>query len=129
MPYETLLFDLRDAIAFITINRPDKLNALNDQVVDELADAAERVATEDAIKGAILSGAGQKAFVAGADIAELAQQGPFDGKARALRGQAMLRRLETCGKPVIAAGDPRHGPAGGAPRPGSGGPGAGDDPR
>src|SRR3989449_2098361 len=103
MPYETLLFDLRDAIAFITINRPDKLNALNDQVVDELADAAERVATEDAIKGAILSGAGQKAFVAGADIAELAKQGPFDAKARALRGQAMLRRLETCGKPVIAA--------------------------
>jgi enoyl-CoA hydratase len=103
MPYETLLFDLRDAIAFITINRPDKLNALNDQVVDELADAAERVATEDAIKGAILSGAGQKAFVAGADIADLAKQGPFDGKARALRGQAMLRRLETCGKPVIAA--------------------------
>src|SRR5256885_15610067 len=105
MPYETLLFDLRDAIAFITINRPDKLNALNDQVVDELADAAERVATEDAIKGAILSGAGQKAFVAGADIAELAKQGPFDGKARALRGQAMLRRLETCGKSVIAAVD------------------------
>src|SRR6266566_3776137 len=103
MPYETLLFDLRDAIAFITINRPDKLNALNDQVVDELADAAERVATEDAIKGAIISGAGQKAFVAGADIADLAKQGPFDGKARALRGQAMLRRLETCGKPVIAA--------------------------
>src|SRR5256886_11105941 len=103
MPYEPLLFDLRDAMAFIPINRPDKLNALNDQVVDELADAAERVATEDAIKGAILSGAGQKAFVAGADIAELAKQGPFDGKARALRGQAMLRRLETCGKPVIAA--------------------------
>jgi len=103
MTYQTLLFDLRDAIAFITINRPDKLNALNDQVVDELADAAERVATEDAIKGAILSGAGQKAFVAGADIADLAKQGPFDGKARALRGQAMLRRLETCGKPVIAA--------------------------
>src|SRR5438034_11233369 len=75
MTYQTLLFDLRDAIAFITINRPDKLNALNDQVVDELADAAERVATEDAIKGAILSGAGQKAFVAGADIADLAKQG------------------------------------------------------
>src|SRR5437667_214985 len=129
MTYQTLLFDLRDAIAFITINRPDKLNALNDQVVDELADAAERVATEDAIKGAILSGAGQKAFVAGADIADLAKQGPFDGKARALRGQAMLRRLETCGKPVIAAGYPRHGPARGAPRPGGGGPGAGDDPR
>src|SRR5439155_1514578 len=77
--------------------------ALNDQVVDELADAAERVATEPAIRGALLTGSGTKAFVAGADIAGLAKQGPFDGKARALRGQAMLRRFETCGKPVIAA--------------------------
>ena len=102
MSYETIRFELRDAIAFITINRPDKLNALNDQVVDELAQAAERVATEDEIKGAILTGAG-KAFVAGADIGDLAKQGPFDGKARALRGQAMLRRFETCGKPIIAA--------------------------
>src|SRR6266540_1160842 len=99
MSYETLLFETRDAIAFITINRPDKLNALNDEVVDELAHAAERVATE----GVIRTGAGQKAFVAGADIGDLAKQGPFDGKARALRGQAMLRRLETCGKPVVCA--------------------------
>src|SRR2546426_6511068 len=105
MRYETLLFEIRDGIAFITINRPDKLNALNDQVVDELADAAERVATEAAIKGVILTGAGQKAFVAGADISDLAKQGPFDGKARALRGQAMLRRFETRGKTVIAAGN------------------------
>src|SRR5438093_7913500 len=105
MRYETLLFDLRDAIATITINRPDKLNALNDQVVDELAHAAERIASEDAIKGAILTGAGTKAFVAGADIGDLAKQGPFDGKARALRGQAMVRRLEACGKQVSAAGD------------------------
>src|SRR5881296_2601846 len=103
MSYDTLLFETRDAVAFITINRPDKLNALNDQVVDELSHAAERVATEDGIKGAILTGAGSKAFVAGADIGDLAKQGPFDGKARALRGQAMLRRFETCGKPVIAA--------------------------
>ena len=56
MRYDTLLFEIRDAIARITINRPDKLNALNDQVVDELADAAERVATEPAIRGAILTG-------------------------------------------------------------------------
>src|SRR5947208_954460 len=103
MSYDTLLFETRDAVAFITINRPDKLNALNDQVVDELSHAAERVATEDGIKGAILTGAGSKAFVAGADIGDLAKQGPFDGKARALRGQAMLRRFETCGKPIIAA--------------------------
>jgi enoyl-CoA hydratase len=103
MTYQTLLFEVRDGIAFVTVNRPDKLNALNDQVVGELAAAAERVATEAAIKGAIITGAGAKAFIAGADIGDLAQQGPFDGKARALRGQAMLRRFETCGKPVIAA--------------------------
>ena len=103
MNYETLLFEIKEGVAFVTINRPDKLNALNDQVVDELGHAAGRIASEDAIKGAILTGAGPKAFVAGADIADLATQGPFDGKARALRGQAVLRRLETCGKPVIAA--------------------------
>src|SRR5213593_4298174 len=103
MTYQTLLFEIRDGIAFVTVNRPDKLNALNDQVMLELGDAAERIATESAIKGAILTGAGPKAFVAGADIGDLAKQGPFDGKARAQRGQAVLRRLETCGKPVIAA--------------------------
>src|SRR5581483_6371387 len=68
MVYDTLLFALRDGGATISINRPDKLNARNDQVVAELADAAERVATEEAIRGAILTGAGTKAFVAGADI-------------------------------------------------------------
>ncbi len=103
MEYQTLLFEIKDGIALITINRPDKLNALNDQVMAELADVARRLATDDAIRGAILTGAGPKAFVAGADIGDLAKQGPFDGKARALRGQAVLRRLETCGKPVIAA--------------------------
>jgi enoyl-CoA hydratase len=103
MSYHTLLFDVRDGVAFVTVNRPDKLNALNDQVVEELGAAADRIAAEEAIKGVILTGAGPKAFVAGADIADLAKQGPFDGKARALRGQGVLRRLETCGKPVIAA--------------------------
>src|SRR5213083_632246 len=103
MNYETLLFEIDAGVALVTINRPDKLNALNDQVMAELGDAAARIATEEAIKGAILTGAGPKAFVAGADIGDLAKQGPFDGKARALRGQAMLRRFETCGKPVIAA--------------------------
>jgi len=103
MSYQTLLFEMRDSVALITINRPDKLNALNDQVLEELGSAAERLATEDPIKGAILTGAGRKAFVAGADIGELTKQGPFDGKARALRGQAVLRRLETCGKPLLAA--------------------------
>jgi enoyl-CoA hydratase len=103
MTYQTLLFDVRDGLAFVTINRPDKLNALNDQVMIELADAAERIATEQVIRGAILTGAGPKAFIAGADIGDLSRQGPFDGKARAMRGQAVLRRIETCGKPVLAA--------------------------
>src|SRR5213594_3649393 len=103
MTYQTILFEIRDGIAWVTVNRPDKLNALNDQVMLDLADAAERIATEAEIKGAILTGAGPKSFVAGADIGDLSRQGPFDGKARAQRGQAVLRRLETCGKPVIAA--------------------------
>src|SRR6266566_2872796 len=96
MTYQTLLFEIKDGVAYVTINRPDKLNALNDQVMAELGDAAARIATEEAIKGAILTGAGP-------NIGDLAKQGPFDGKARALRGQGVLRRLETCGKPVIAA--------------------------
>jgi enoyl-CoA hydratase len=102
MTYETLLFEIRDAIAFVTINRPEKLNTLNDRVIEELGHAAARIVAEDEIRGAIITGAG-RAFVAGADIGDLAQQGPFEGRARALRGQAVLRRLETCGKPVLAA--------------------------
>lgn len=103
MPYQTILYDVRENVAFVTINRPDKLNALNDQVVEDLRDATERIATDQTVRGVLITGAGPKAFIAGADIADLARQGPFDGKARALRGQAVLRRLETCGKPVIAA--------------------------
>src|SRR5207249_4693766 len=76
MSYQTLLFEIKDGVALITINRPDKLNALNNQVVDELADAAERVATEDAIKGAILTGAGPKAFRSEEHTSEL--QSRFD---------------------------------------------------
>src|SRR3989442_5550164 len=103
MTYQTLLFEIRDGIAFVTVNRPDKLNALNDQVMMELGKAAEGIGSEPEIRGAILTGAGPKSFVAGADIGDLSRQGPFDGKARAQRGQGVLRRLETCGKPVIAA--------------------------
>ncbi len=103
MTYQTLLFETRDAVAIITVNRPDKMNALNDQVVEELRDAIERVATDATIRGAIITGAGAKAFIAGADIGDLAKQGSFDGKARSLRGQRILRRMETCGKPFIAA--------------------------
>lgn len=103
MAYQTLLFEVRDRVAFVTINRPDKMNSLSDAVIAELDQVVARIASDDAIAGAILTGAGPKAFVAGADIAELAQQTQLTGKARAQRGQAVFRRLEQCGKPVIAA--------------------------
>jgi enoyl-CoA hydratase len=103
MTDETLRFELRDGIAVVTVNRPAKLNALNDQVMAALGRAAKRIAGDDGVRGVIVTGAGEKAFVAGADIEELAAQGPFDGKARALRGHAVFRSLETCGKPVVAA--------------------------
>jgi enoyl-CoA hydratase len=103
MPHTTLLFELHDAIAVVTVNRPEKLNALNAVVIAELGEVAERIRTDPAIRGMILTGAGPKAFVAGADIGEIAAQGPVDGKARALEGQRVFRNLERCGKPVIAA--------------------------
>jgi enoyl-CoA hydratase len=99
----SLLFELSDGIARVTIDRPDKLNALNATVISELSDAVTRIETDAAVRGVILTGAGQKAFVAGADITELAGQGAIDGKARSLEGQLVFRRLERCGKPVIAA--------------------------
>jgi enoyl-CoA hydratase len=98
-----LLFELSNGIARVTINRPDKLNALNATVISELGDAVTRIETDPAVRGVILTGSGQKAFVAGADIAELAGQGPMDGKVRSMAGQLVFRRLERCGKPVIAA--------------------------
>ena len=103
MAYTTLLFDVAGGIARVTVNRPDKLNALNATVFTELEDAIGRIESDAAIRGVILTGAGAKAFVAGADIGEIGGQGPLDGKVRALRGQRIFRRLERCGKPVIAA--------------------------
>ena len=82
-----LVFELTDAIARITVNRPDKLNALNAIVIAELGDAVTRIETDSAVRGAILTGAGAKAFVAGADIAELTEQGATGGRSRALVGQ------------------------------------------
>ena len=103
MTYQTLLLERRDQIAILTINRPDKLNALNDQVVGELHQAALTLAKDDAVRGIILTGSGPKAFVAGADIGDLAKQGVLDGRRRALNGQQMLFAFERMGKPVLAA--------------------------
>lgn len=103
MPYSTLLLDITDGLARLTVNRPDKLNALNGTVIGELGDAATELEQDPAVRAVILTGAGSKAFVAGADISELAGQDPLEGKARALRGQRVFRQLERLGKPVIAA--------------------------
>ncbi len=103
MAYQTLLLDIRDGIAFLTINRPAKLNALNDQVVSELQSAALALAGDRSVRGVILTGAGPKAFIAGADIGDLAKQGVLDGRRRALSGQQMLLAFERMGKPVLAA--------------------------
>ena len=90
-------------IRTITINRPDKLNALNVATVAELSTAIADTAGDDAIKAVIITGAGDKAFVAGADISELQSLGPVEAKEFALRGQAVFRGLERLTKPVIAA--------------------------
>ena len=91
-----------DRIATITVNRPDKLNALNASTIGELRDAIDEVRNRDDVGGAILTGAG-RAFIAGADINELASQTPMQAKQRALRGQQVFRLYETSPKPVIAA--------------------------
>jgi len=103
MTYQTLLVDVKDGVATVTVNRPDKLNALNDDVIVELAEAALALRADDAVRGVVVTGAGAKAFVAGADIAELSGQGALDGRERALRGQAAFAAFETMGKPVVAA--------------------------
>jgi enoyl-CoA hydratase len=103
MSYHTLLLHIRETIAFLTVNRPDKLNALNDQVVSELHDAARELKDNSAVRGVVLTGSGPKAFVVGADIGDLVRQGVLDGRDRSLRGQEMLRAFETMGKPVLAA--------------------------
>jgi enoyl-CoA hydratase len=104
MPYSHILLEVSaDGIALITINRPEKLNALSTAVIGELGEAFTLVKSDTAIRAAVVTGAGEKAFVAGADIAELAALTPHETRAFALRGQAVFRALETCGKPTVAA--------------------------
>ncbi len=102
MPLSRLTLDVADRIATITVNRPDKLNALDDATIAELGEAIDQARDDDAVGGIILTGAG-RAFVAGADISELASQQPRDARRRALVGQAIFRRFETSPKPTIAA--------------------------
>jgi enoyl-CoA hydratase len=103
MSYQTLKVETRDGICFVTINRPDKLNALNGTVMDELDALFTALAADVDVRGVILTGAGDKAFVAGADIGELSRQSPVEGRQHTLKGQRVLTRIENLTKPVIAA--------------------------
>ena len=103
MSYENLLVEKQDETLWIIVNRPDKLNALNQMTVSELDLAITEADRDDAVLAVVISGAGEKAFVAGADIGELATLGPVEAKAFSRRGQAVFDRIENLGKPVVAA--------------------------
>ena len=102
MSYQTLALDVADRIAVLTVNRPDKLNALADLVITELGQAIDELRGRDDVAGIILTGAG-RAFIAGADISELASRNAFEAKLLARRGQEVFRKFETSPKPTIAA--------------------------
>jgi enoyl-CoA hydratase len=103
MTLENLLYEKRDRIGFITFNRPKVLNALNRKTMEELNQLLIAAREDEDVRVLILTGAGEKSFVAGADIGELAVQTPVSGRETALFGQSVLHRLETLGKPSIAA--------------------------
>jgi len=100
---EHLLIERDGPVAIVTVNRPNVLNALNSQTLDELRRTILALRHDDAVRCVIITGAGEKAFVAGADINELAQQTPTSGRDHALRGQHVMDLVENLGKPVIAA--------------------------
>ena len=100
--FQNILLEKKNAIAYVTVNRPKVLNALNLATMGELGAAFLDIRSDFSIRVAILTGAGEKAFVAGADISELAKQDPVSGKEFAHRGQAVLDLIENLGKPVIA---------------------------
>jgi enoyl-CoA hydratase len=103
MSFDHLLIERDEATAIVTINRPKVLNALNSQTLDELRRAILELKQDAGVRVVILTGAGEKAFVAGADINELAVQTPTGGREHALAGQHVLDLIENMGKPVIAA--------------------------
>ena len=101
--YTTLLTELSDHILTVMINRPDKMNALNKTVMDELSEVVSEIYVNKEIKGAIITGAGSKAFVAGADISEFLGLTKEEGKALAAKGHGIFSRIENAPKPIIAA--------------------------
>src|SRR5579863_6029749 len=103
MGFSNIIYEKKDAIAYITFNRPKVLNALNRKTVEELHEALLDARGDESVRVVILTGAGEKSFVAGADISELAQQTPVNGKEFSLFGQSVFHLLETMGKPSICA--------------------------
>ncbi len=101
--YEFVRLDTEQGIATLTVHRPEKLNALNAATIAEIGRAVQAARDDDAVRGLILTGAGEKSFVAGADIAELATMGPVTGVRVSREGQDVFRGIERLGKPVIAA--------------------------
>jgi len=103
MKFTNLVTETRDGILTLTVNRPRELNALNADTMRELDAVFGELESDETVRGVIVTGAGAKAFVAGADIKELARETAASGRESSVRGQRVMRRIELCGKPVIAA--------------------------
>ncbi|MFZ5786087.1 MAG: enoyl-CoA hydratase/isomerase family protein, partial [Acidobacteriota bacterium] len=103
MTYENLLQEDVDGVRWLTVNRPDKLNALNRRVVDDLERAFAAAGGEPEVRAVVLTGAGEKAFVAGADIGEFSGLAEAEARELSVRGQGVFSAIEGLGKPVIAA--------------------------
>ncbi len=101
--FETVLYEKRGGTAYVTLNRPKVMNALNQRAIAELRAAFDDARDDPAVRGIILTGAGDRAFIAGADIAELAKATPVEAERQTRAGQGLLNLIEQLGKPVIAA--------------------------
>jgi enoyl-CoA hydratase len=100
--FENILLEKKNAVGYVTVNRPKVLNALNIATMEELRRAFHGIKQDAEVRVVILTGAGEKAFIAGADISELARNNPVEAKAYTHQGQSVLNLIENCGKPVIA---------------------------
>lgn len=103
MPHKNLLIDDREGVRTITVNRPDKLNALNRQTLLELREAMGDAQADEGVRVIVLTGSGEKAFVAGADIGEIRKQTAVEARAFSAMGQELMSRIQASDKPVIAA--------------------------
>ena len=102
MTFSNIVFEEKNSIAYVTVNRPKVLNALNMATMEELRTAFHEIKNDDTVRVVILTGSGEKAFIAGADISELAKHDAVSGKEYTHRGQSVLNLIENLGKPVIA---------------------------